>query len=1340
MDINNVSSNDICELSPDQLTDLLRILIQLEISTKGINDGNFYVPDKINRRDKGSDGGFTCSDYKESRWLNSKHIVFQNKATNLTPQKCEAELFEEKNPKKLKKQIEKVLDDKGKYILFMGYHPGSEEDLDLRIDAFYNSCRMKRFNFRRKSVGKYNSKKIIPFATNYLSASIKIIQNRGIKRKKNIVSLNELGQLGIDSFYKVCRKKSFNYDRSQFDVYDARKIADWVNNYFPAVIKVMEYRGITRPKGLLTIDELGQYRHIHEFPFISDVFLDEYIKSIQDAISISKTCIRVLGFSGVGKTRLIYEALKRLENSSAKVIYYSIDIADDNIIDFIKSQKNNSSAILVLDNCEDRLYQIVAQEIKSKDSQWSFIGIDYNLQETNDIRSSQNADFLIHLSNVKMQGIVKCILEQKYSQKLSPEKISYIADLADGLPMMAVRFAEAQLDNTLEVSKLLDKDLLKRILFGRDYNNTTKMEDYYNVIRACSLFTHFGFPFDDIIKLFGKEIFLSLKSESELIFTKICNPPINANNFTEACRYFNGKGILERRGKYYIVKPLPLAIQLAVDWWDSNFDKEDVNLLFPKLISLGMSVQFTDRFKYLDKFDSTMRISETVFGPESPFAKAEVLNSELGSRLFRSFVEVNPEIALKALQKAFGEFTKEQLKEVTVGRRNLVWALEKLCFRKETFENAAKILYDFSAAENESWSNNASGIFSQLFHTFLSGTEIDLISRLEVIKYGIEKNDDDYTEIAIRALGSGLITQGFFRMGGAERQGSNLPMEDYKPRRTEIWEYHEKIIGIYTDIIKSKDKFNSQIIEIFSRNMRGLVNWGEWEIVKHGLNTFKVFISNSKKNIIDNLRLILKYEKLTAEIQTEINNFIDEFGPNSILEKFNYLINDASFDHEKQSNGDYIDRGELRAITFAKEILLDKEKLLQLIPFLVKDRLTYGFIFGKTIGEEFEKKDELLTEIITELENTEKEKQNISFLMGLFHTLNDQHRKGVIKSLFNKPNIVSHVPRLAQFYITDFSDIMEIIDLCANNILDVKDLYSLSYGKFQENMSLSELELFCKTIVDINNECKWFLIAFLGQYVYQNREKFISIKNLIIKLISNFNYFINKSKMNTIDDYQFYQLVDGIIKLDGENEFAKTISLQIVQLLNKNKGLVSDPYLKETCTILVEKYYDEFLEIIFPVFCKNDLACWNAQHLLGVHHGNSYTSDPTGVLFNKSDLSKIIRLCENNVPIAPRNIARIMPIYDLEDKSGTEWHPFAKTMIEKFYYIDGFLGDIEIGLHNFGYSGSTVPYYEEQIKLFDKMLCSNIIKVRRWAEKNIEQLKKIIEYEKIRDAEWDINL
>src|SRR5690606_17036946 len=138
----------------------------------------------------------------------------------------------------------------------------------------------------------------------------------------------------------------------------------------------------------------------------------------------------------------------------------------------------------------------------------------------------------------------------------------------------------------------------------------------------------------------------------------------------------------------------------------------------------------------------------------------------------RSFVEVNPVAISENLYRNYIDKSTVELLDVRQGRRNLIWTQEKLCFDSRTFNKSALILFKFAVAENENISNNATGQFLQLFNIQLPGTEANLAERLNIINWGLEKNDEKFRQLTLSALSIGLKCRDFRRMGGAEHQGT----------------------------------------------------------------------------------------------------------------------------------------------------------------------------------------------------------------------------------------------------------------------------------------------------------------------------------------------------------------------------------------------------------------------------------------------------------------------------------------------------------------------------------------------------------------------------------------
>src|SRR5690606_5983675 len=148
-----------------------------------------------------------------------------------------------------------------------------------------------------------------------------------------------------------------------------------------------------------------------------------------------------------------------------------------------------------------------------------------------------------------------------------------------------------------------------------------------------------------------------------------------------------------------------------------------------------------EKMKYLGDDDKANLIIGKIVRGNCPFDNAEGVNTEWGSRLCRSFVEVTTIAVSESLCRNFFNKTTAQLSSIKEGRRNLIWVLEKLCFDRRTFGKSIKVLLKFAVAENENISNNATGQFLQLFNIQLAGTEANLTERLDAIKWGLQQND-----------------------------------------------------------------------------------------------------------------------------------------------------------------------------------------------------------------------------------------------------------------------------------------------------------------------------------------------------------------------------------------------------------------------------------------------------------------------------------------------------------------------------------------------------------------------------------------------------------------------
>ncbi|OEG70237.1 hypothetical protein ATZ36_05445 [Candidatus Endomicrobiellum trichonymphae] len=63
------------------------------------------------------------------------------------------------------------------------------------------------------------------------------------------------------------------------------------------------------------------------------------------------------------------------------------------------------------------------------------------------------------------------------------------------------------------------------------------------------------------------------------------------------------------------------------------------------------------------------------------------------------------------IEETFKDFNKKQFLAVKDGRIGVPHALQIIAFHKNLFIRAARIILNLAEAENESWGNNAKGVF-----------------------------------------------------------------------------------------------------------------------------------------------------------------------------------------------------------------------------------------------------------------------------------------------------------------------------------------------------------------------------------------------------------------------------------------------------------------------------------------------------------------------------------------------------------------------------------------------------------------------------------------------------
>ncbi|WP_219834813.1 hypothetical protein [Paenibacillus sp. R14(2021)] len=1245
-----ITYQDIEQLSDLQLTNLLQVLLVLEVNSTGIPLSAINVSLKITVSDEGEDGRVEWQEgVDRTDWIPNRITLFQCKATDMSPSDCKSEILQ--NSTRLKSKVKEAFDANGTYVLFYGRNCGPAMK-SRRINAFREAIRTTGETYAE-------------------SASI--------------------------------------------ELYDANNIALWVNQHISAIVFVANILGKATPLGFRTWSKWQGYQD-NRYEYVLDEKLAQYIEQIQNHFRAPREVARIVGLSGLGKTRLAFEAFRSptdkeniLQQSiSDQMIYVDAASSPSTLPGMVSSWvDNNIKGILIVDNCEPSLHKRLRDEVEHTNSKLSLLTLDFNPDK-------HDTCPYIEIDPVS-DSVIKGILEQAY-QGLPKPDIDRIADFAQGFPQMAVLLAEARINFSSQLGSLQNDEILKKLLWGRNHEDPVA----YKAITTCSLFEILGYSED--------------KAEQRIFAAeKICC--IDKDVFYEKTRYFIQRGILDVRGRFVRVTPRPLAIRLAADWW-TNCSPERARAVILEDFPNGQDDALCKQLSKLDFLPEAQKLTEDLCGAHAPFGQAEVLTTEKGLRLFRSFVEVNPKAAVEALNRVFGTMSREELLEIKYKvRRDLVRSLEMLCFWEETFLVAASILCSLAAAENETWGNNATGLFKQLFHFTLSGTQANLKSRVLLIDYNIDTGCVEKKKMCIQALSSALQHGHFSRMSGPELQGSRPAQEEYRPSTwEEIFEYWRECLQRLVQIVGSDDELADYTKDLIASRIRGLLSVGRVEEVESCIITICSRRGPLWPEALSAVQDSLRFEgnKMPPAILDRIRSWIDLLQPDKISDQLMLLVSVPPWHHEKNDQGNYEDVAAIAAINFAKKISSDIESLVTHIDVLFHGEQRQGFVFGRTLGETINSPQifiEAACNSIARLTST----ANSIVLGGFLQTLKLRDPKMVDQTLVRLQDLSLHkeILNIIRVLTPTKPDLERLLKYVEDDKIPVHDLLTLKYGGALDHLDYDDMKWFLDQLLNYNLDGHAVAINLLYMHTFQEHELQKSWTNMFKQIITLPCLLTN----NYLDLHIWESVCVLILKSEQHDEdFIIFLISEIIEAVSDTKrSLDLNISIKEVLVILFEQHF-----IILWPFLSNTLLedrdyriSYEIFHLL--ESSVDFDIASSGYISLIPD-DYLIRWCDSLDKALI--LSNIIPVYS-SDKHFTS---IAEFLFNNYGTNRKILMNIYRKLTPSGWSGSIIPYYEQAIEILRQLHDHRLAEVAIWARELIEYFTKSIQTEKRREDEHGIGV
>jgi hypothetical protein len=460
------------------------------------------------------------------------------------------------------------------------------------------------------------------------------------------------------------------------------------------------------------------------------------IEAIRDQLREPRRAVRLVGLSGVGKTRLIQalfdeRVAERSLNPSWAVYTNMSDGPEPQPVGLASHLiASGTRAVLVIDNCPAELHQRLSELCRRPDSQVSLISVEYDIRDDN----PEGTDvFTMESSSVEL---IEKLLRDRFP-KVSGVDVRTIAESSGGNARIAIALA-ATVEYQGTVANLTDEQLFRRLFVQRHEPN----EDLYLAAQASSLV--YSFQGDDISE--GGE----LARLADIIES-------SAQELYRGLAELQRRDLVQQRGVWRATLPHAIANRLAAVALQ-NIPHVVIHERLVSGASERLLKSFSRRLGYLHASKEAVEIVMKWLEPNGLLPDVAHLN-ELGRALFENVTPVAPEAALTAMERAFsvsldGEAMKagEQYFEL----------LRSLAYEPALFERSVELMANVLTAHEINEQSHDARLFASLFHARLSGTHATIQQRLGVIALLLGSEQPRRRELGLLTLRAVLEASHFF--------------------------------------------------------------------------------------------------------------------------------------------------------------------------------------------------------------------------------------------------------------------------------------------------------------------------------------------------------------------------------------------------------------------------------------------------------------------------------------------------------------------------------------------------------------------------------------------------
>lgn len=534
-----------------------------------------------------------------------------------------------------------------------------------------------------------------------------------------------------------------------------------------------------------------------------DLSAEEGLKAIRDILREPRSVVRLVGLSGVGKTRFVqalFDSRIGAEALDTTLAVYTNMNNDPDPQPFSLASDLvaiGTRAIFIVDNCAPDLHARLSELVRKTASSLSILTVEY------DIRDDQPEGTDVFEVRVASTELIEKLLQKRFP-KLSQVDARTAADVSGRNARVAIALADT-VSRGGSLGALSDAQLFERLFVQRQGQDRSLLE----MAQACALVYSFN----------GEDLSEGDDGELAKIASMIGSTAEQAyRDVAELLR----RDLAQRRGRWRAVLPHALANPLAAAALQ-NIPLSRIEACLGNGAPERLTKSFSRRLGYLDTSPEAIAIVRQWLDPKG-WIGSHVWNlNEFGKAIFQNSLPADPPSGLRAIEANLPAHDADT--PITTGDY-IPRALRSMAWDSALFDTCARLLQVLASYGEGKIGEESAEMLISLFTLYLSGTHAPAEQRAEIVKRLLNSANAAERGLGLKALKAMLKTSHFSSNYGFQF-GAHSRDYGYRPKTYgDVRHWYRSAFAIAEEVALSSNPAATAAQGTISANFRGL-----WTVV-----------------------------------------------------------------------------------------------------------------------------------------------------------------------------------------------------------------------------------------------------------------------------------------------------------------------------------------------------------------------------------------------------------------------------------------------------------------------------------------------------------------------------